>query len=55
MKSAPARRASAINASISSLGGNTPWVFDAPARIRSVIASIAVSTSCEPPGASAHT
>ena len=33
-RSAPARRASAISASISSLTGNTPWVFEAPARIR---------------------
>ncbi len=51
--SAAARRASAISASVSSLAANAPCVLLIPRRRWSAIASITVSGTCEPPGASA--
>ena len=54
-KPAPARCASAITSSISSLSGKTPCVFEAPAAILFATASITLSGVCDPPGASAQT
>ena len=51
--SAAARRASAISASVSSLAANAPCVLLIPLRRWPAIASITVSGTCEPPGASA--